>query len=238
MKKPKVSFVIRTLNEALWIGKVLKTLLQQDFNNFEIIVIDSGSKDKTVEIVKRFPVKLIQIKPEEFHYSYALNLGISKAKGDYIAIISGHSIPISDDWLSKGLENFKDKKVAAVSGHYSSIPIGYISRRLGRLFFAAYQKRRKEKSANMTNTNSLIRKDLWKQYPFDEEFSGCEDYDWASEMLARGYKIIIDPNFSVFHSHFLLGKPGYLERKPRWKKTTVAMDKRKRPRKSYIKTKF
>lgn len=97
MKKPKVSFVIRTLNESFWIEKVLKTLLQQDYNNFEIIIIDSGSKDKTVEIVKRFPVKLIQIKPEEFHYSYALNLGISKAKGDYIAIISGYSIPISDD---------------------------------------------------------------------------------------------------------------------------------------------
>lgn len=128
--------------------------------------------------------------------------------------------------------------MAAVSGYYSSIPIGYISRRLGRLLFAAYQEKKKERSANMTNTNSLIRKDLWKQYPFDEEFSGCEDYDWASEMLARGYNIIIDPNFSVFHSHFLLGKPGYLERKPRWKKTTAAIDKRKRPRKSYTKIKI
>jgi len=234
MKKPRVSFVIRTKDESMWIGKVLQCLMDQTFRDFEIIIVDSGSTDKTLEIVKKFPIRLIQIKPEEFNYSYALNLGISKANGKYISIISGHSIPVSDSWLSDGLKNFKDGKVAAVTGYCSSVPIGYLSRRLGRLFFKHYQKRLNF-NPWMTNTNSLVRKDLWEKYPFDEKLPECEDYDWASEMISRGYNVIKDPKFSIFHSHFLLGKPGYFARKPRWEKICTLIDKRKRPRKSYTK---
>ncbi len=234
MKKPLVSFVIRTKDESMWIGKVLQFLMDQTFKDFEIIIIDSGSTDKTLEIVKKFPIRLIQIKPEEFNYSYALNLGISKANGKYIGIISGHSIPVSDSWLSDGLKNFKDGKVAAISGNYSSFPVGYFSRSLGRLFFKPCQKKLNF-NPWMTNTNSLVRKDLWKQYPFDEKLPECEDYDWASEMISRGYNVIKDPKFNVFHSHFLLGRPGYSARKPRWEKICAIIDKRKRPRKSYSK---
>jgi len=234
MKKPRVSFVIRTKDESMWVGKVLQFLMDQTFRDFEIIIVDSGSTDKTLEIVKKFPIRLMQIKPEEFNYSYALNLGISKANGKYIGIISGHSIPVSDSWLSDGLKNFKDRKVAAISGNNSSVPVGYFSRSLGRLFFKTYQKKLNF-NPWMTNTNSLIRKDLWEQYPFDEKLPECEDYDWASEMIARGYNVIKDPKFNVFHSHFLLGKPGYLARKPRWEKICATIDKRKRPRKSYSK---
>jgi len=236
-KTPLVSFVIRTKNESRFIGKVLKFLYKQTYKNFEVLIIDSGSTDRTLGIVKKFPVRIIKIKPEDFGFSYALNLGISKAKGKIIAIISGHSIPISDTWLSDGLKNFKNKKVAAVSGYYSSAPIGYFSRKLGRLFFEKYQKKNKERSPWMTNTNALIRKDLWRQYPFDEELPECEDYDWAVEMIGRGYNVIKDPAFSIFHSHFLLGRPGYLERLSGWKKVCVRIDRRKRPRKSYTRIK-
>lgn len=104
------------------------------------------------------------------------------------------------------------------------------------MFFLPSQKR-KNNSPWMTNTNALIRKGLWEQYPFDEKLPECEDYDWASEMLARGYNVVKDPKFSVFHSHFLLGKPGYFARKPRWKKLCALIEKRKRPRKSYSKIK-
>jgi GT2 family glycosyltransferase len=59
--------------------------------------------------------------------------------------------------------------------------------------------------------NCIIRKSLWKEYPFDENLPrvipetkeyGSEDYDWSREMAARGFKIVIDPSFTVFHSHY------------------------------------
>lgn len=239
IKSPTISFVIRTKNEERWIGKVLRSLPSQTFKNFEIIVVDSGSTDKTLEIVKKFPVKLIRIKPVEFNFSYALNLGIKNARGKFIGIISGHSIPISKTWLEDGLKNFNDKRVAAVTGYYSEVPIGYLSQDLGRLFFAPHQKKRLDFCPWMTNTNALIRKDLWRQYPFDEKLTGgAEDYDWASEMIARGYNVVKDPKFSVFHSHFLLGRPGYIERVPIWKKSVSEINQRHRPRESFTRVKI
>jgi glycosyltransferase involved in cell wall biosynthesis len=236
-KKPLVSFVIRTKNEGKFIGKVLHLIYKQTFQNFEVVIVDSASTDRTLEIVDKFPVKLIKIKPEEFGMSYALNLGISKARGKYICIISGHSIPLSNTWLEKGLQHFKDEKIAAVTGHYTSFPLGYFSRPLGRIFFLPFVKT-EINTPWMTNTNAMIRKDLWRKYPFDEKLSGSEDYDWASEMIARGYRVVKDKEFSVFHSHFLLGRPGYWERLPGWKKISARIDKRKRPRSSYTSLKI
>lgn len=239
INKLLVSFVIRTKNEGLWLEKVLKFLYQQTFKNFEVIVVDSGSTDKTLEIVKKFPVKIIQIKPEEFNFSFALNLGIKNARGKFIGIISGHSIPISKTWLEDGLKNFKDRKVAAVTGYYSEAMVGYFSEKLGRLLFAPHQRKRLNFCPWMTNTNALIRKDLWGKYPFDELLKdGSEDYDWASEMIARGFNVVKDPKFSVFHSHFLLGRPGYFERVPIWKKLVAEINKRKRPRESFTQLKI
>lgn len=237
-KKPTVSFVIRTKNEAKFIGKVLRSLETQTYKNIEIIVVDSGSTDKTLEIIKNFPIKLIQIKPEEFNHSYALNLGIKETQGEFICIISGHSLPLSNTWLEDGLINFKDPKVAGISGHYTEFPTGYYSRKLGKLILKLARGKRATFSPWMTNTNSIIRKDLWKEYPFDEKLPECEDYDWACEMLARGYNIIKNPKFSVFHSHFLLGKPGYWRRLSKWKKICAMIDKRKRPRKSFTRLKI
>lgn len=232
-EKPLVSFVIRTKDEAKCIGKVLKSLQEQTFKNFEIIIVDSGSADKTLEIIKKFPVRLIEIKPKEYNPSYALNLGITKAKGKYIGIISGHSLPISKTWLEDGIAELKDHKVAAVTGHYTENTLGYFCQDLGRIFFKFEKRKREEFCPWMTNTNAIIRKDLWKEYPFDEKLSGCEDYDWACEMLARGYNVIKDPKFSVFHSHPYIGRPGSSQRVSRWKRTCAIIDKRKRPRKSY-----
>lgn len=236
-KASKVSFVIRTKDEGRFIGKVLKYLYQQTFRDFEVIIVDSGSKDKTLEVVREFPVKIIRIKPKDFNFSYALNLGVSKAKGEVIGIISGHSIAITDTWLEDGLENFEDNKIAGVSGYYTEIPVGYYWRFLGRIFFAPYQRKRYENARWLTNSNALIRKNCWKKYPFDEKLSSCEDYDWASEMLARGYNVIKDPKFNVFHSHFLLVRPGYKARQPEWRQQCAIIDKRKRPRKSFTKLK-
>lgn len=238
-EKPLVSFVIRTKNEEKLIGKVLKVLFQQTCQDFEVIIVDSGSTDKTPTIVKKFPIRLIKIKPKEYNPSYALNLGITKTKGKYIGIISAHSVPISKTWLKDGLTNLKRKpEIAAVAGHYTENPIGYHCQALGRLLFKFERRPREEFCPWMTNTNSLIRKACWQEYPFDEKLFGCEDYDWACEMIARGHNIIKDPQFSVFHSHAYIGRSGYQQRTPRWKRICAGVDKRKRPRKSFTRLKI
>jgi rhamnosyltransferase len=247
-KRPLVSIVVRTKNEQRTIEKVLKILESQTFKNFEIIHIDDNSTDKTLKIVKEFskklPIKMIKLKPGEFSHPYSQNLGASKARGKYLCFLPGHALPVSNTWLEEGLTNFKDPQAAGISGHYTENPVGYYFRGLGKLllnleFLWKHGKGKRLKfDPWLTNTNSIIRKSRWQEYPFDEKLSECEDYDWACEMLARGYNIIKDPRFSVFHSHFFVNRPGYWSRLPKWKKLCAMINQRRRPRKSFTKVKI
>ncbi len=216
-KNPTTSWVIRTKNEEKWLAKVLETLFLQSRLDFEIIIVDSGSTDKTLEIASSFPIrKIMKILPEEFNYSYALNLGIQEAWGKYLGIISAHSLPISRTWYAEAFRNFADPKVACVGGQYTSLPDGSYNEKLGDLRYHIYRisqsdlfkgVQREEYFREITNTNCIIRKDLWAIYPFDEGLRESEDMDWAMEMRARGYKTVFDPCFNVYHSHGGLGRP-------------------------------
>lgn len=227
-KKPLVSFIIRTKNESLLIGKVLKTLQKQTISNFEVLVIDSGSSDNTLDIVKKYPVKIFRIKQSNFTYGYALNYGIRKSLGKYICIISGHSLPISDNFLESGIKILEEPKVAGVSGPCPDFAVGYLNRFIGRIILL-FESKRSDYSPWMTNTNSMIKRKMWKMYNFDESLPGCEDYDWGKEMIFRGYNVVKTRSFGVFHSHWLLGKPGYFRMQKVWREWNKIVDSKSRP---------
>src|SRR3989338_8187347 len=58
-----------------------------------------------------------------------------------------------------------------------------------------------EKDSFFHNANSMIRKKMWLQVPFDETVSNIEDRVWANEILKKGFKIVYDPEASVYHYH-------------------------------------
>lgn len=84
----------------------------------------------------------------------------------------------------------------------------------------------------LTNTNSIIRKELWEDYHFDESLQESEDHDWAAEMLARGYKIVYDPAFNVYHSHGGFGRPTLYDRLELWKGLVEKINLKPRPSRS------
>ena len=229
-KQPETTWVIRTLNEEKWLGKVLESLFLQSRLDFEIIIVDSGSTDKTLKIIDFYPIrKVINIESGSFNYSSALNQGIKEAWGKYIGIISGHSLPVSRTWYEDAMKNFEDQNVAAVSGHYHSLPDGSYEEKLFDLHFRVRDLAKQHYCKMMTNTNAIIRKDLWEFYPFDESLSrGCEDYDWASEMISRGYNVIKDPAFNVYHSHGGIGRRSILERFSEWNEICFTIDQKVR----------
>src|SRR3990172_7938156 len=101
---PKASIVIRTKNEARLLPSCLEMILKQSAGPEEIVFVDSGSTDGSVGIIEGFLSKhrfgkLIRIKPEEFSYGRALNLGCELASGEILVSLSAHAIPISPDWL-------------------------------------------------------------------------------------------------------------------------------------------
>lgn len=212
---PETSIIIRTKNEEKWIGEVLKRLGNQTYKNFETIIVDSGSTDKTLEIVKNFDVKLIQIKPEEFSYPYALNVGCKNSTATkYFVFVSGHSLPVSNFWLQDGINDITDNLVMGVYGFLNALPESSIWDKIimdGSNFLRRVLKGKDLKielsvsgMGIMGFTNAIIQKKLWDEKKFNENYgAGGEDGEWVDYWIKKGYRAIKDDKFTVYHSHNL-----------------------------------
>ncbi len=225
---PETAIIIRTRNEEKWIGEVLKRLRNQTYQDFEIVVVDSGSTDNTLNIVSNFPIRLIEMEAEKFTYPYAINLGISKCVATkYFVILSAHSLPLNEKWLENGLKNFElNEKVLGVYGRLLALPDGTFwdklfhgTSYLWTKFFSfgrSYHVIKKRSMGVLGFTGAIIRRDLWEQYPIDERFAGGgEDTAWADYWMRQGYVAVMDLKFSVYHSHYL-GLWGWIKQYKHW----------------------
>ncbi|MEI7682381.1 MAG: PIG-L family deacetylase, partial [Betaproteobacteria bacterium] len=115
----KVSVVIPTLNAGLEFNWMLRKLRSQcGVREIEIVIVDSGSRDQTVQAAREAGAKVIEILPTEFSHSYARNLGADAATGDYVLFMVQDAYPIGDYWLYgmlRYLLNHADEKLVAVS---------------------------------------------------------------------------------------------------------------------------
>lgn len=227
--KPDASIVVRCKNEALTIRELLDRVFEQTLMSFELIVVDNDSRDGTLEILERYPVATIVSIPDSgFNHAYSCNIGVYMARTNFVVLTNGHCLPISTTWLEDGLSNFTDDKIAAVDGNYRSGRNASKWERLGDIWQADTLNLRRE-NLPITTTNAIIRRDLWNEYQFDETLPECEDYDWAREMLARGYTTVKDPRFNVYHSHNLTYQEREAQNK-RWEAVCHSIDHRERPR--------
>ena len=202
-----ISFVIRTYNEARYLGVLLDTLASQTNVNAtcEFIVVDSGSTDRTVEIATQRRTVLLQIPKEHFDYSRALNCGIENCRSPLIIIISAHAIPCDNNWLQLMISHFRDEKVAGVFCRQVPWPDAYPRevQRLQRMFGTeaiVYELGGNAASGpQFSNAASCIRRELWERHHF--VLPAAEDIEWATWAVAHGYKIIYEAGASVYHSH-------------------------------------
>ena len=195
----KVSIIIRTKNEERWIGACLKAVLSQSYKNFEVILVDNKSTDRTVEKARPFNVKILSI--DEFRPGKAINFGIRNSDGEIIVILSGHCIPKNDAWLISLVENLKDPKVAGVYGRQE--PMAFSSALDKRDLYLTFglDKIIQLKDSFFHNANSALSRKLWEKFPFDEEATNIEDRIWGRQVINAGYIIIYEPEASVFHHH-------------------------------------
>ncbi|ACL03366.1 glycosyl transferase family 2 [Desulfatibacillum aliphaticivorans] len=197
---PKVSIIVRSKNEEKWISSCLASVFRQEFKDFEVILVDNNSTDKTVEKAKKFPVaKIVNI--DQFLPGKALNLGVRNSTGEYLVNLSAHCIPVDSKWLGALLDAFDDPSIAGVYGRQEPMAFSSDLDKRDLINTFGLDKKIQKKDPFFHNANSMIRRDVWEKYPFSETATNIEDRIWAKEILEQGYTIVYDPEASVYHYH-------------------------------------
>ena len=206
MDSPRASIIIRCYNEAEHIGKLLHGLTEQTIQDFEVILVDSGSIDGTIEIAESYDVdEIVYIDPENFSFGRALNYGCEAANGEFCVIASAHVYPKRDDWLEQLLAKF-DEDIALVYGKQRGNEVTTFSEnQIFKQWFPEHDIERQQHPF-CNNANAAIRRNLWTEYPYDEQLTGLEDLDWAKRVQENGYDISYASDAEIIHVHDETGK--------------------------------
>ncbi|MFA4884194.1 MAG: glycosyltransferase [Candidatus Margulisiibacteriota bacterium] len=201
MANVKASIIIRTFNEGAHLARLLETIKSQSYKNWEIIIVDSGSTDNTLEVAGRYPVKIVKIRSEEFSFGRSLNLGCRNANGDYLIFVSGHAYPQDNIWLNNLIQSFEDDKIAMVYGRQIGNEVTKLSEERDlRGNFGDKSKILVEESFG-NNANAAVRRSLWERIPFDENLPGLEDIDWAHKVQKQGFYVYYRADAVIVHIH-------------------------------------
>ncbi|MEM1381203.1 MAG: glycosyltransferase family A protein [Pseudomonadota bacterium] len=203
---PTVSIIFRALNEERWFDDALKACKNQDLSgsglSAEIILVDSGSTDRTLDIAKDHGCQIVHIKKQDFTFGRSLNWGCEAARGDYLVFISAHCIPSHDRWLV----NLIDPLVKGEADYAYGRQVGhdevsrYSEKQLFAKYFPDYDKRPQE-GYFVNNANAAIRREVWEKYRFCEKATGLEDMVLGKALDADGGKLAYIADAPVMHIH-------------------------------------
>lgn len=216
----KVTVVILVKNGERYLGEVLEAVFAQKVSfPFEVLAIDSGSRDRSKEILSRYPVRLVEIPPEQFNHGETRNLGgrLAHPEAAYLVYLSQDATPADADWLTALVAPMDDDPM--VAGVFSRhLPRPGASPALVRQLTTRWQTGGTERLVKrmpasreayeadrffyiyFSNTSSAIRRRVWAEIPFRPLPFG-EDADWAERALFAGYTLVFEPRSRVFHSH-------------------------------------
>ncbi len=197
------SIVIRTFNEERWIRHCLEKVFLQEMRDFDVIIVDNNSSDKTLDIVKRYPIKEI-VSIDKYLPGKALNIGVNINKAEYYVFLSSHCIPVDKFWLSELIYDLqKDKLVAGCYGRQLPLPSSEDIDKRDLFMTFSCESRISQKDGFFHNANSAVRGTYFEQYQFDNESTNAEDHLWGQEVIKNGFKIAYKSNAAVYHHHGL-----------------------------------
>lgn len=199
----QISIVIRCRDEVRSLGPVLDAVLAQTgAPPTEVVALDSGSSDGTLELLARYPVRVEHLPPGTFSYGRALNRGAQSARGDVVVYLSAHCEPRSPTWLADLVAPFADGAVVATFGRQVPIPsLNPIEAITTCRNFPATGAA----GVRFSTANGAVRRSAVLDRPFDEEVPIAEDHLWACA-VPPGERIGYVPDAVVAHSHPMTGR--------------------------------
>ena len=213
-----VSIVIPTLNAGPEFALLLRKLRsQRGINAIEIVIVDSGSTDSTVQAARQMGCKVIEILPSEFSHSHARNLGADAATSEFLLFMVQDAYPIGNHWLYGMVcflqEHADEKLVAASCAEFSrsDSDVMYDSMinthyrflgcldydRIGELCGDDHMSLRA--FGQLSDVSCLIFRDLFSRYRYRGDYA--EDLDLGVRLIKDGYRVAMLASVKVIHSH-------------------------------------
>jgi cellulose synthase/poly-beta-1,6-N-acetylglucosamine synthase-like glycosyltransferase len=195
---PKVSIIVATLNSERTIDECLKAIFELDYPKdfLEVIVVDGCSKDATVKIAQKYPVKVVSA---PLNAPAAYNHAMKMVNNDVLGFIDADA-KVEKEWLNKLVTHLGDPQVAGVSGGIETWntenawarSIGYdLKNRYARL---------KKYVVRVATMNLLLKKSVIEAVGgFDENLPSQYDTDLGFRITSRGYKILFEPSAKCYH---------------------------------------
>lgn len=208
---PSVSILLLVKNEYHNLIHNLDLIARQHYGGaVEIVCIDSGSTDGTLELLQQRGIPVHSIPPADFHHGRTRNYAASLANNEILVLLSGDARPVDDQWLAKLAAPFADPAVGAVYGKQIA-PEGTGAVRTRGLEYL-YPDTREERVlppgetgslrlVRFSNANSAVRTSVWRQYQFHERVLVAEDHWVCYNVLKAGMTVVYEPEAAVVHGH-------------------------------------
>ena len=220
MNRPTVSVVIPTLNAGIQFGQLLAALRSQRLSgSVEILVIDSGSCDGSIELARAAGASVTSIPRRFFHHGRTRNHAIQVSRGEFVVMTVQDALPVDDSWLARLLAPLLEFPV--VAGSYGLQAAPATAGLLARARSAVWCESRSQASVRslaapadfwempaeqrlelirFDDVTSCVRRSVWEQIPFPEHDYG-EDMGWAKSVLLAGHQVAFVPAAQVWHCH-------------------------------------
>jgi len=201
----KISVIIPAYNEEKVIRSSIASILDQDYNNLEIIVVDDGSKDRTYAIAKEFakhykgPKSIKAVRQHNMGKANAINTGIENSSGELIMVVDADS-KLKPDAVSLMSQYFLDPQVSAVAGSVLISNQHNVLTKLQALEYVEGLNMVRNGQAFLRLVNIIPgpigmfrKKDLYEVGLYDDD-TFAEDCDVTLKLIAKGKKIDFEPD--------------------------------------------
>jgi len=205
-----ITIVIRSYNEGWALRETLPALRAQTYRNWELIVIDSGSTDGSVELIEAAqPRHFISIFPQDYQPSRVLNLGMKLAQTQLVVFLNADATPQGPNWLRPLVDALQSPQTAAVFSRQIPRPncSAAFAHDYERCFGANREAARWDHFFSMVSSG--LRKDIWGQRGFLESMQYSEDDEYTRWCRDQGYQIVYCPESVAMHSHNYTPRQAY-----------------------------